>query len=102
MNPNTAKGRRLHAASMLNAVSGTSGAGSDAKSTAAFLTMDKQSNLIPRMGPVKHELYFPQCYGPPFNQAFGNQQQAHSNSAGGTTTTAPAGPAVPSVPPGAQ
>lgn len=39
-----------------------------------------QHHLIPRMGPtgtaiVKHELYFPQCYAPPFNQAFGQQQQ---------------------------
>lgn len=46
--------------------------------------MDKQNNLIPRMGPaIKHELYFPQCYGPPFNQAFGAQQQSHGSSVTG-------------------
>ncbi|KXJ77882.1 hypothetical protein RP20_CCG006260 [Aedes albopictus] len=32
--------------------------------------MDKETNLIQRMGPVKHELYFPQCYGAAFNQPF--------------------------------
>ncbi|XP_055630809.1 endothelial zinc finger protein induced by tumor necrosis factor alpha-like isoform X2 [Toxorhynchites rutilus septentrionalis] len=32
--------------------------------------MDKQNNPVQRMAPVKHELYFPQCYGPPFNQPF--------------------------------
>lgn len=54
------------------------------------MTMDKQSNLIPRMGPVvKHELYFPQCYAPPFNQAFGVQQQPHSGSAAPTPSAVP-------------
>lgn len=61
----------------------------DGTKTPFQLSMDKQSNLIPRMGPVvKHELYFPQCYAPPFNQAFGAQQQAHT----GTPTPVP--PAV--------
>lgn len=62
---------------------------------AAFLSMDKQTNLIPRMTPVvKHELYFPQCYGPPFNQAFAGQQQQSQSNSGGTTPTTPAGSAI--------
>lgn len=85
MNPHAAKSRRL----------GPMGSNNDTKPS--FLSsMDKQTNLIPRMGPVvKHELYFPQCYAPPFNQAFGGgggggvQQQTHGT---------PATP-VPSVPP---
>lgn len=83
MNPHASKSRRL----------GPMGSNNDTKPS--FLSMDKQTNLIPRMGPVvKHELYFPQCYAPPFNQSFGGgggggQQQTH-----GTPTTP-----VPSVPP---
>lgn len=51
--------------------------------------MDKQNNLIPRMNPaIKHELYFPQCYAPPFgNQTFGAQQQAHASSVGTTNNS---------------
>lgn len=55
-----------------------------------FLSMDsKQNNLIPRMNPsIKHELYFPQCYAPPFgNQTFGAQQQAHASSVGTTNNS---------------
>lgn len=95
MNPSS-KSRRLNsaaatAASMLN--SATSNVATDATKSSTFLTMDKQSNIIPRMGPVvKHELYFPQCYAPPFNQAF-TQQQAHSGSSVPTTAVPPTAPA---------
>lgn len=52
------------------------------------LSMDKQNNLIPRMNPsIKHELYFPQCYAPPFGNQFGAQQQAHSSSVGTTNNS---------------
>lgn len=97
MNPHSSKSRR-HLNHMTNEAK-------NAAAAAQFLTsMDNKANIIPRMGPVvKHELYFPQCYGPPFNQAFGAQQQqaqqgqgqqpqqqpnpAHvQNSAGGGTT----------------
>ncbi|GAB0086929.1 zinc finger protein 768 isoform X1 [Sergentomyia squamirostris] len=77
MNPHSSKGRRGLSAM---AAAAAAAAASETKAT-PFLTMDKQNNLIPRMGPVvKHELYFPQCYAPPFNQAFGGQQQAHAGS----------------------
>lgn len=90
MNPHSSKSRRLNAATMLGGAAG----GADGKT----FIMDKQSNLIPRMGPVvKHELYFPQCYGPPFNQAFGQQQQQQqAHSGAGSTTSAPTVP--PTVP----
>lgn len=101
MNPNTAKSRRLNsaaatAASMLNTAT-TNAVATDAatkSSSASTFLMDKQSNIIPRMGPVvKHELYFPQCYAPPFNQAFTQQQQAHSGSTAPTTSVPPTIPA---------
>lgn len=57
----------------------------DGTKTPFQLSMDKQNNLIPRMNPsIKHELYFPQCYAPPFGNQFGAQQQAHSSSVGTT------------------
>lgn len=62
----------------------------DGTKTPFQLSMDKQNNLIPRMNPsIKHELYFPQCYAPPFggNQPFGAQQQAHTSSAGTTNNS---------------
>lgn len=61
----------------------------DGTKTPFQLSMDKQNNLIPRMNPsIKHELYFPQCYAPPFgNQPFGAQQQAHSSSVGTTNNS---------------
>lgn len=77
MNPHASKSRRLNTMT------------TDGNKTPFQMTMDKQSNLIPRMGPVvKHELYFPQCYAPPFSQAFGVQQQPHS----GTTAPTPSAP----------
>lgn len=99
MNPNSAKSRRLNsaaatAASMLNTATTNVATDAATKSASSFLTMDKQSNIIPRMGPVvKHELYFPQCYAPPFNQAFTQQQQAHSGSTAPTTSVPPTIPA---------
>lgn len=106
MNPHASKSRRINhmanaasnlAASNLSSVAG----GLDGTKTPFQLTMDKQSNIIPRMGPaIKHELYFPQCYAPPFNQAFGAQQQAHGSSGGpsgngGNGPTTPVPPAIP-------
>lgn len=96
MNPHASKSRRL------TTMSG------DGTKTPFQLSMDKQSNLIPRMGPVvKPELYFPQCYAPPFNQAFGAQQQTHggsgvSGSTGGTSTTSTTGTPAVAVPTAAQ
>ncbi|XP_055703829.1 myeloid zinc finger 1-like isoform X3 [Phlebotomus papatasi] len=76
MNPHSSKSRRG-----LSAMAAAAAAAAAETKATPFLTMDKQTNLIPRMGPVvKHELYFPQCYAPPFNQAFGGQQQAHAGS----------------------
>ena len=84
MNPHASKSRRL----------GTMN--TDGTSKIPFqMSMDKQSNLIPRMGPVvKHELYFPQCYPPPFNQPFGGAQQ-HAGS--GTQTPVPSSGPPPTV-----
>jgi hypothetical protein len=68
MNPNT-KRNRTAAANAANQEA--KNAANAAAAAAQFLSMDNKNNLIPRMGPVvKHELYFPQCYAPPFNQAF--------------------------------
>ncbi|XP_059608058.1 myeloid zinc finger 1 [Phlebotomus argentipes] len=75
MNPHSSKSRRG-----LSAMAAAAAAAAAETKATPFLTMDKQANLIPRMTPVvKHELYFPQCYAPPFNQAFGGQQ-AHAGS----------------------
>ncbi|XP_055378519.1 zinc finger protein 37 isoform X2 [Condylostylus longicornis] len=78
MNPHSSKSRR-HANNLSNTETKHNPAVATAAAAAQFLTtMENKTNLIPRMGPVvKHELYFPQCYGPPFNQAFGQQQQQH-------------------------
>ncbi|XP_055692801.1 endothelial zinc finger protein induced by tumor necrosis factor alpha-like isoform X2 [Lutzomyia longipalpis] len=76
MNPHSSKSRRG-----LSAMAAAAAAAAAETKATPFLSMDNKSNLIPRMGPVvKHELYFPQCYAPPFNQAFGGQQQAHAGS----------------------
>ncbi|XP_055903023.1 zinc finger protein 629 isoform X3 [Eupeodes corollae] len=70
MNPHSSKARRQVNHNMSNDTKNV------AATAAQFLTnMDSKANIIPRMGPVKHELYFPQCYGSPFNQSFGAQQQ---------------------------
>lgn len=52
-----------------------------------FQLMEKQN--IPRMNPaIKHELYFPQCYAPPFgNQTFGSQQQTHTGASGNNSSS---------------
>lgn len=85
LNPHSNKGRRttnnnnnvpniVNATNLSNTIAAVaSGAAADMLAT-NFLAMDNKINnnsLSPRMTPiVKHELYFPQCYGPPFNQAF--------------------------------
>lgn len=90
MNPHASKSRRMNS---MNADS--SGGAINGTKTPFQMSMEKQSNLIPRMGPVvKHELYFPQCYAPPFNQAFG-QQQSHGGS--GAPTPVPPTVAPPTV-----
>lgn len=99
MNPHSSKSRRLgqmssNTASNLStsALTGVTG-NLDSTKTPFQLTMDKQSNIIPRMGPtIKHELYFPQCYGPPFNQAFNQAHGGGGGSSGGPTS----GSSVPS------
>lgn len=86
LNPHSNKGRRntnnnnnvpniVNATNLSNTIAAVaSGAAADMLATKNFLAMDNKNNnnsLSPRMTPiVKHELYFPQCYGPPFNQAF--------------------------------
>lgn len=50
---------------------------------------DNKTNILPRtmattnaVPQVKNELYFPQCYGPPFQHAFqGQPTAAHANAA---------------------
>lgn len=84
MNPHSSKSRR----NQMNNSAATAAAAVAAAATipaidgtkTPFQLMDKQN--IPRMNPaIKHELYFPQCYAPPFgNQTFGSQQQAHSGA----------------------
>lgn len=106
MNPNTNKARRSInpsiSVNLTNTIAAVAAAENSTKTAAAaFLgtAIDKQqNNLIPRMtaGTVKHELYFPQCYGPPFNQqsftvAAGQQ---NGDSMGGSTTPATASIAV--------
>lgn len=96
MNPHSSKSRRNQmnnaaAAAAVNAAAAAAvsmPAPIDGTKTTPFL-MDKQNNLIPRMNPsIKHELYFPQCYAPPFgNQTFGAQQQAHGSSVGTTNNS---------------
>lgn len=96
MNPHSSKSRRNQmnnaaAAAAVNAAAAAAvsmPAPIDGTKT-PFLSMDKQNNLIPRMNPsIKHELYFPQCYAPPFgNQTFGAQQQAHASSVGTTNNS---------------
>lgn len=61
--------------------------------------MDKQTNLIQRMGPVKHELYFPQCYGPAFNQQFVAGAAVVTSNPSATVNGNTAVPPTSSVPP---
>lgn len=91
MNPHASKSRRM------NSMNTDSSGAINGTKTPFQMSMEKQSNLIPRMGPVvKHELYFPQCYAPPFNQAFGGaQQQSHGGS--GAPTPVPPTVAPPTV-----
>ena len=84
LNPHSSKGRRnansaavLNAANLSNTIAAVASGQADllaSKAAAAtnFLSVDNnKNNISPRMTPiVKHELYFPQCYGPPFNQPF--------------------------------
>lgn len=80
LNPHSNKGRRntnnnnsnnlnatvLNAANLSNTIAAVA-------SGAADLMASNKTNhsMSPRMAPIiKHELYFPQCYGPPFNQPF--------------------------------
>lgn len=96
MNPHSSKSRRNQmnnaaAAAAVNAAAAAAvsmPAPIDSSKAPFQLSMDKQNNLIPRMNPsIKHELYFPQCYAPPFGNQFGAQQQAHSSSVGTTNNS---------------
>ncbi|XP_058838623.1 endothelial zinc finger protein induced by tumor necrosis factor alpha isoform X2 [Topomyia yanbarensis] len=93
MNPHSSKARKLATMTALNNNNNNNNTNNnnnnnngtlEQKVSPTFL-MDKQNNLVQRMGPVKHELYFPQCYGPPFNQPF--IANASVVSANPTTTT---------------
>lgn len=97
LNPHSAKGRRnannnnnnginavLNATNLTNTIAAVaSGVAADtlaSKAASTFLGMDNKNNIIPRMvhPVVKNELYFPQCYGPSFNQPFpGTTVSAH-------------------------
>lgn len=89
LNPHSSKARRnvtnqvnttaslLNATNLTNTIAAVASGGSSAdalasKAASNFLAMEaNKNNLSPRMTPiVKHELYFPQCYGSPFNQSF--------------------------------
>lgn len=86
LNPHSSKGRRnvnnnnnpavLNATNLSNTIAAVASGAQDLLGSkgggANFLGVDNnKNNLSPRMTPiVKHELYFPQCYGPPFNQPF--------------------------------
>lgn len=101
MNPHSSKSRRLGqmGGTTTSNVGGVGGV-IDGTKTPFQLSMDKQNNLIPRMGPsaIKHELYFPQCYAPPFNQAFGAQQQTHSSVVGTSSNNSTVGNASTTTP----
>lgn len=128
MNPNTAKARRTNNNTNSNNHASSAAAAAanhlmDSKNAAAaqFLNnnngppgSDNKSNIIPRVGMsatngpqqqqqsvVKNELYFPQCYGPPFQQSFQPQGQpsaAHTN--GVASTQPPVTVTVSNAPPG--
>lgn len=81
LNPHSSKGRRntnnnttvVNAANLSNTIAAVASGAADLLGAKNFLSVDsnKNNSLSPRMTPiVKHELYFPQCYGPPFNQPF--------------------------------
>lgn len=85
LNPHSSKGRRVvnnntnsvtNAANLTNTIAAVASGAADvlaaSKTPSNFLAMDvNKNNISPRMTPiVKHELYFPQCYGLPFNQPF--------------------------------
>lgn len=83
LNPHSSKGRRntnnnttvVNAANLSNTIAAVASGAADLLGAKNFLSVDSSNknnnNISPRMTPiVKHELYFPQCYGPPFNQPF--------------------------------
>lgn len=88
MSPNSSKSRRAPAAPSQQIQSDNSKHNVTAAAAAQFITaLDNKTNIIPRMVPVvKNELYFPQCYGPHFNQNFQpNQPQPQSNGNNNST-----------------
>ncbi|KAL5291851.1 jim family protein [Megaselia abdita] len=91
MSPNSSKSRRAPAAPTQQIQSDNSKHNVTAAAAAQFITaLDNKTNIIPRMVPVvKNELYFPQCYGPHFNQNFPGQanQQPQPQSNGTNNST---------------
>lgn len=80
LNPHSSKGRRntsnhataVNAANLSNTIAAVASGAADILGGKNYPTVDNnKNNISPRITPVvKHELYFPHCYGPPFNQPF--------------------------------
>lgn len=67
----------LNAANLSNTIAAVASGAADILGSAKvaaqnFLGVDNNNkgSISPRMTPIKHELYFPQCYPSPFNQPF--------------------------------
>lgn len=92
MSPNSSKSRRPPAPPAQQIQADNNKHNVTAAAAAQFITaLDNKTNIIPRMVPVvKNELYFPQCYGPHFNQNFPgqpNQQGQQQSQANGNNST---------------
>lgn len=84
LNPHSTKARRapatpthtttINANNLTNTIAAVASGAAEvlaSKGVGNFRTLDvNKNNISPRMTPIKHELYFPQCYGLPFNQPF--------------------------------
>lgn len=97
LNPHSSKGRRnvnnvavINAANLSNTIAAVASGSVDnlaTKGTASFLDNTKNHSISPRLTPiVKHELYFPQCYGLPFNQPFPGTGPAQLQNGGNGTS----------------
>lgn len=97
LNPHSSKGRRnvnnvavINAANLSNTIAAVASGSVDnlaTKGTASFLDNTKNHSISPRLTTiVKHELYFPQCYGLPFNQPFPGTDPAQLQNGGNGTS----------------
>lgn len=76
-------------------------AGGDNKANILPRAMAAVQNAAVQQSVVKNELYFPQCYGPPFQQTFQTQGQPTAAHSGGAASQPPVNVTVPnSVAPG--